>query len=71
MKYYLTIVKDDNICVVDSYGDYDDALAKMHRELGYRGEGRAETICSIINSEGSLLNLEHWKKQAQEAEVIE
>lgn len=71
MKYYLTIVKDDNICVVDSYGDYDDALAKMHTELGYRGEGRAETICSIINSEGSLLNLEHWKKQAQEDEVIE
>lgn len=69
MKYYLTIVKDDNICVVDSYDNYDDALSKMHTELGYRGEGRAETTCSIINSEGSLLNLEHWKKQ--EAEVIE
>lgn len=63
MNYYLTIVKDDKICVVDSYDNYDDALAKMHTELGYRGESRGETLCSIINSEGSLLNLEHWKKQ--------
>lgn len=68
MNYYLTIVKDDKIYVVDAYDTYDDALAKMHTELGYRGEGRAETLCSIINSEGSLLNLEHWKKQEESEE---
>lgn len=68
MKYYLTIVKDDKIYVVDSYDTYDDALAKMHTELGYRGEGRKETLCSIISSEGSLLNLEHWKKQEESEE---
>ena len=63
MNYYLAIIQNDETCAIYKYTDYDEALAKMHTELAYRGSGRTETLCVIIKGDSTIPNLELWKKQ--------
>lgn len=66
MAYYLAIIQNDETCALFKYADYDAALAQMHTELAYRGtedQPRTQTLCVIIGSDGTIPNLEHWKKK--------
>lgn len=63
MNYYLAIIQNDETCAIYKYADYDEALAKMHTELAYRGETRTQTLCVIIKGDSTIPNLELWKKQ--------
>ena len=66
MNYFLAIIQNDETCAVYKYADYDDALAKMHTELAYRGSGRTETLCLIIGGDSTIPNIELWKKHEEE-----
>ena len=66
MNYYLAIIQNDDTCAIYKYSDYDEALAKMHSELAYRGSGREETLCVIIKGDSSIPKMDYWKKQEAE-----
>ncbi len=66
MNYFLAIIQNDETCALFKYDNIDDALAKMHTELAYRGAGRTQTLCHLIDSEGGMLRSELWKKEVSE-----
>lgn len=66
MNYYLVIIQNNDTCAVFKYTSYDEALSKMHTELAYRGAGRTQTLCHLIDSEGGMLRSELWKKEVSE-----
>ena len=63
MNYYLTKIQNDDTCAVFKYSNYDEALAALHSELAYRGNGRTQTLCIIIGGDGSIPKMEYWKAQ--------
>ena len=66
MNYYLAIIQNDETCALYRYANYDDALAALHSELAYRGGGRTQTLCLIVNSEGAICKEEFWKAVTEE-----
>jgi hypothetical protein len=65
MNYYLVIIQNDETCAVYKYASYDEALAALHSEMAYRGNGRTETLCIIIKSDSSIPKMEYWKAQEE------
>lgn len=57
--YYLAIIHNyGESRALYSYDTFDAALAAFHTELAYRAEGRTQTVCTILNSEGQVLRNE-------------
>lgn len=55
MKYYLTIVQNDSVCACYAYESRSAAMAAYHTELAYRADGRASTLCIVVNSNGTVI----------------
>lgn len=68
MNYYLTIIQNDETCAVYKYTSYDEALAALHSEMAYRGGGRTETLCILMDETGGIMKSEFWKKQEEATE---
>ena len=62
MKYYLVIVQNDESQAVYAYDNVDAALAALHSELAYRGDGRNSTLCIIFNAYGAVIKNERWER---------
>ena len=65
MNYYLTKIQNDDTCAVFKYSNYDEALAALHSEMAYRGNGRTQTLCIIVGGDGSIPKMEYWKAQEE------
>lgn len=64
--FYLAIVQNDTTNALYSYSTYEGALARFHTELAYRAEGRTQTVCTILNSNGEVLRNEVYTAPDQE-----
>lgn len=60
--YYVVMIQNDDTCAVYKYADYDSALAAFHNELAYRGDSRGQTLCVIVKGDGTIPNIELWRK---------
>lgn len=61
--YYLVIMQNNTTQIVYRYGNVDEALATFHNELAYRGEGRNQTVCVILDEFGSTYKRDYWIRQ--------
>ena len=60
--YYLVIIQNDNACAIYRYEVYDEALSAYHTELAFRGSDRTQTLCMILKGDGTVPNMDMWKK---------
>ena len=63
MNSYLVIIQNNESCAAFKYDKYDAALAAMHTELAYRGSDRWQTLCLIVKEDGTISNIELWRKE--------
>ena len=49
--YYLALVQNNDTQALFAYNTLDEALARYHSELAYRGEGRTSTKCTILDND--------------------
>lgn len=57
--YYLAIIQNyGESKALYSHDTFESALAAFHAELAYRAEGRTQTVCTILNSNGEVLRNE-------------
>lgn len=43
------------------YPTLDEALAKFHTELAYRGAGRVKTVCVVVDEYGNTIKRDYWQ----------
>lgn len=48
--YFLLIVQNHAIPIINTYNNWDACLAAFYNELGYRHETRTSTICKILDA---------------------
>lgn len=61
-QYYLFLVQNKSVCANFGYETLDEALAKFHTELAYRGEGRTSTLCVILDQIGGTIKRDYWER---------
>ena len=69
--YYLLIIQnagENSTQAVYQYSNIDDALSVYHNELGYRGQGRNNTACVIVDENGFTIYRDSWHKYVEPVE---
>lgn len=65
--YYLAIIQNFGATnALFPFNTFEEALARFHSELAYRAEGRQQTVCSILNSNGEVLRNEVYTAPVSE-----
>lgn len=66
--FNLAIIQNGDTRALFGYDELDDALAKFHEELAFRGEKRTSTFCLIFDEYGTIYANESWHKKEETEE---
>lgn len=67
MKYIVTLVQNESTCTAYSYDTKDSALAKFHHEMEYAISSGITTLCTVMNSNGNILQNQKYTAPAPES----
>lgn len=67
MKYIVTLVQGENTAAALIYESKQAALAKFHHEMEYAINAEITTLCTVMNSNGNILQNQKYTAPAPES----
>lgn len=58
MKYFVTIIQNEETCACFAYDSKSGALAKFHHEMEYAMNAGVTTLCCVMNANGVIVACE-------------
>ena len=71
MKHFVTIVQNDSTCACFAYDEKTAAIAKFHHEMEYACNAGITTLCSVMNSNGTVVASEKYTAPPAPVEIVE
>ena len=71
MKHFVTIIQNDSTCACFAYDNKPAAMGKYHTEMAYAMNAGITTLCSVMNSAGTVIATEKYTAPPAPAPEVE